>query len=76
MYSILTGPSCRWCVRTKMLLEDKGLPYVAYDLSEPENKMRKEMFLLSGYKTVPQIYGPDKGHIGGYEDLVKHLDLT
>ena len=35
---------------------------------------KKEEFKgRTGLKTVPQIYGPDNEHIGGYDDLKEYL---
>tara|TARA_R110001599_G_scaffold2107_6_gene11266 strand:- start:1385 stop:1612 length:228 start_codon:yes stop_codon:yes gene_type:complete len=74
MYTILSAPNCRWCIKAEELLKDEGLPYVTYDISAPENKLRREILLKEGLRTVPQVYSPDDDLIGGYEDLVIYLN--
>ena len=76
MYTILTAPDCRWCVRAKIFLEDKGIPYKVYDLSDPDNSDRRDALTEAGLKTVPQIFDSNGAHIGGYDSLVAHLTLT
>ena len=76
MYTLLTSPNCRWCVRAKLILEEKGIPYTVYDLSDPENSDRREALVEAGLKTVPQIFDASGVHIGGHDALVAHLTLT
>jgi glutaredoxin len=74
MYTVLSSPNCKWCLKAEALLGGEGLPYVTYDISKPENKLRREMLKRDGLKTVPQIYSPDDDLIGGYGDLVIYLN--
>jgi glutaredoxin 3 len=74
MYTVLSSPNCKWCLKAEALLGDEGLPYVTYDISKPENKLRREMLVREGLRTVPQVYSPDDDLIGGYEDLVNYLN--
>lgn len=74
MYTVLSSPNCEWCLKAEALLGSEGLPYVTYDISKPENKLRREMLVREGLRTVPQVYSPDDDLIGGYEDLVNYLN--
>ena len=74
MYTVLSSPNCKWCLKAEELLGDEGLPYVTYDLSLPENKLRREILVKEGLRTVPQVYSLDDDLIGGYEDLVIYLN--
>jgi glutaredoxin 3 len=64
MYS--TG-FCPYCVRARMLLERKGVPYtdIRVDL---EPALRAEMIERSGRTSVPQIF-IDGFHVGGCDDM-------
>ena len=47
---------------------------IAENLKNNEIQEKKEEFKeRTGLKTVPQIYGPDNEHIGGYDDLKEYL---
>ena len=69
MYS--TG-LCPYCVRARMLLEQKGVEYVEYRV-DVEKGLRGEMEDRSQRHTVPQIFIGNR-HIGGFEDLAE-LDV-
>lgn len=65
---IYTTRWCPFCIRAKMLLEQKGVSYqeIAVD-QQPE--LRAQMMAKSGGNhTVPQIF-IDQQHIGGCDDL-------
>lgn len=69
MYHVISTPDCRWCDMAKKLLEDRGLDY-SEDLIVTQEQ--KKAFVRKGYRTVPQVFEGET-HIGGYEDLFKHL---
>ena len=76
MYTIIYGKYCHWCDKAKDLLDEKGIPYQSFEVGPQEgipNALRG-LFRLAGLKTVPQIFDSSANHIGGYEDLVKHLE--
>ena len=72
MYTIYTTPLCGYCSAAKNLLNSHNQEYIAVDLNTQEKK--EEFKGTTGFKTVPQIYGPDNEHIGGYDDLKKNLE--
>jgi len=60
---------CAYCVRTKRLLNYKGVDFEEVLIDNNRN-LRHEMERLSGRVTVPQIFIGER-HIGGYDDIVK-----
>lgn len=64
---IYTTRSCGYCVAAKNLLAGKDLVY--HEISvDNDPVMRRELVVLSGHHTVPQIWIGET-HIGGYDDL-------
>ncbi len=65
---VYSGNFCPYCIRAKMLLKKKGLPFVEYNVqAEPER--RDEMLRRSGgVRTVPQIFINNR-HVGGCDEL-------
>ena len=64
---------CGYCVRAKILLEGKGLPYEEISLDDDPN-FRRTLQQMTGGWTVPQIVIDDEP-IGGYSELW-HLEKT
>ena len=65
---IYTTPICGYCARAKRLLDEKGAPYVEFDVMR-DPALRAEMTQRSmGGRTVPQIF-VDGQPIGGCDDL-------
>ena len=65
--TIYTTNVCPYCVRAKMLLQQKGTEYNEIDASDPD--VREDMIKKAGgMRTVPQIFIGDK-HVGGCDDL-------
>ncbi|MGZ4410426.1 MAG: glutaredoxin domain-containing protein [Gaiellaceae bacterium] len=58
---------CGYCVRAKMLLENKGIEYEEISL-DSDPAFRRKLFDLTGGWTVPQIL-IDGRPIGGYTEL-------
>jgi len=58
---------CPYCVRARMLLDAKGVPYedIRVDF---DSGLRAEMERRSGRTSVPQIFIGDS-HIGGCDDM-------
>jgi glutaredoxin 3 len=66
---IYTKPTCPFCVRAKMLLTQKAVEFIDFDIAaQPE--LRNEMIeKANGGSTVPQIFINNQ-HIGGCDDLM------
>lgn len=65
---IYSSHHCGYCVRAKMLLDRKGVPYVEY-LIDDQPELRPIMVeRTGGSRSVPQIFINDR-HIGGCDDL-------
>ena len=58
---------CGYCVRAKMLLDGKGIPYEEVVLDDDPD-FRRRLHDLTGGWTVPQILIDDTP-IGGYTEL-------
>ena len=69
---IYTTRWCPYCIRAKQLLDQKSVDYneIAVD---KDPKKHREMVDKSGRTSVPQIW-INQEHIGGYEELKKHLN--
>ena len=64
---IYTRPTCGYCVRAKILMNDKGLEFHEINLQR-EPKRRAEMIERSNHYTVPQIFIGEHA-IGGFDEL-------
>jgi glutaredoxin 3 len=64
---IYTTRWCGYCVRSKALLDSRGLPYEEVHLEDDEG-FRSRLHELTGGWTVPQIV-IDGRPIGGYTEL-------
>ncbi len=64
---IYTTAMCPYCVRAKMLLQNKGMSWeeIRVDL---ERDRLQEMLQRSQRRTVPQIF-IDDFHVGGFDDM-------
>jgi glutaredoxin 3 len=58
---------CGYCVRAKVLLEERGLEYEEIVMDD-DPSFRQKMLELTGRWTVPQIFIDDVP-IGGYTEL-------
>jgi glutaredoxin 3 len=64
---IYTAPACAYCVRAKLLLRERGIPFQEVDVAH-DSAARSAMIQVSGRRTVPQILVGGV-YIGGYEEL-------
>jgi glutaredoxin len=69
MYTIWGRPDCVWCNAAKQFLENKGERYDYVELTA--DKVPIFSNITNGARTVPQVFDPIGGLIGGYEDLVE-----
>ena len=60
---------CPYCTRARMLLRNKGVPFVDIDILEQPERRAEMIQRAGGRSTVPQIF-IDGAHIGGCDDLV------
>ena len=58
---------CAYCVRAKMLLKAKGVPYEEIDVSH-DHATRAWLVKATGQRTVPQIFINEES-IGGFDEL-------
>lgn len=65
---IYTKFTCPYCMRAKMLLDQKGVAYDEYEISGDSGKRAEMIQRAGGRTTVPQIF-VDGRHIGGSDDL-------
>lgn len=66
---IYTKFTCPYCMRAKMLLDEKGVEYTEYEISAGGPKRAEMIERARGGATVPQIFIDDR-HIGGCDDMV------
>lgn len=64
---IYSTATCSYCIRAKMLLDQKKVSYEEIRVDLDEQK-KDEMIERSGRRTVPQIFINDKP-IGGFDDM-------
>ncbi len=62
--------SCPYCVRAKALLKQRGVEQINEVRVDLEPAERSSMMLITGRRTVPQIFIGDT-HVGGCDDLVE-----
>jgi glutaredoxin 3 len=65
--AVYTTSMCSYCVAAKRLLEERGVPYEEFDVSD-DAALRNDVVQRSGRRTVPQIF-IDGRSIGGFEEL-------
>lgn len=64
-----TTGMCPYCVRAKMLLQNKGVRWNELRIDADPALMR-EMMQRSGRRTVPQIFVGNQ-HVGGFDDMAE-----
>lgn len=67
--TIYTTPYCPYCIRAKMLLDERGVTELNEIRIDQDRELRKQMIERTGRRTVPQIYIGDH-HVGGCDDLI------
>jgi glutaredoxin len=69
MLTVYSKNNCPFCVRTKQLLESKGVPYTEVNIeNDPESR---QMLLDKGLRSVPQIFHGFELIEGGFNGLTK-----
>ena len=64
---IYLTPSCPYCIRAKMLLDQKEVIYTELRV-DLDNKLLEEMYQRSKNFTVPQIFIGEI-HVGGFDEM-------
>lgn len=64
---IYTTQVCPYCIRAKMLLSKRAIPYEEIDVTRDEG-LRNWLVKATGRRTVPQIFIDDEP-IGGSDEL-------
>ena len=70
-YRIFTMERCIFCVRAKMLMNKHGIEYNEKHLNGDGLENFKTVTKLN---TLPQIYDEKDNLIGGYQELLTHLE--
>ena len=65
--TLYTTRFCPFCIRAKMLLDHKGVPFEELPI-DGDQALRQQMMERSGRHTVPQIW-IGEAHIGGCDEL-------
>lgn len=73
-YTIIGTEDCFYCSQAKSLLMESYSDYEYFDLHRQPFLLT--MFKAAGYTTIPQIFSPSGKLIGGYEELVAHLEFN
>lgn len=68
-----TTTICPYCIRAKMLLKGKGVPFEEINVSG-DHDTRDWLVKVTGLRTVPQIFINDEP-IGGFDEM-RALDLA
>lgn len=65
---IYTWQTCPYCIRAKLLLRWKGVPFTEYKIDGDGAARVKMAERANGRRSVPQIF-INQQHIGGCDDL-------
>lgn len=65
---IYTSPTCGYCHRAKMLLNQKGVSFTEIDVVANPDRRPEMTERANGGRTVPQIFIEGR-HVGGCDDL-------
>jgi glutaredoxin 3 len=64
-----TTQVCPYCIRAKMLLQQRGVSQIEEIRVDLDPSERRTMMQVTGRRTVPQIFIGDT-HVGGCDDLI------
>lgn len=67
---IYTWQTCPFCIRAKMLLRWKGVPFTEYKIDGDETARAAMAERANGRRSVPQIF-INQQHIGGCDDIYR-----
>ena len=76
-FHLIVKSDCPWCEKAQSLLGENNYRYDV-DVMDKEPELLLEIKKSLGFKTVPMIWEIDylgsRTFVGGYDDLVQHLD--
>lgn len=72
-FTVISKANCPWCTKAKQLIHSMGFDYKLIDLTG--NGTAMELCRLLRIETVPMIYDENGATIGGYEELVRWLNV-
>ena len=75
MYTLYTiaGMECPYCEKAEKLFQMFDMEYELIEVKKEDGDPYWELFKRNRWSTVPQIVKNDKKHIGGYQDLERHV---
>ena len=73
MYTIITRNDCKYCDKTKAILDLNKIKYVTYNIEEFSSKWVLSLMKEAKIMTVPQIFATDGGLIGGFRELEEFM---
>lgn len=73
MYTIISRDQCNFCDLAKVMMGNKGVDYVEYNVHSTSSKWVLTLLKKSNLTTVPQIFDGSGKLIGGYTELKEHL---
>jgi glutaredoxin 3 len=65
-----TTQVCPYCIRAKMLLQQRGVAQIEEIRVDLDPDQRRTMMQITGRRTVPQIFIGET-HVGGCDDLIE-----
>ena len=75
-FVIIGRNTCKWCLRSKFLLEEKKEKYIFIDLEKTKDTniyiKKLKRYISSSHTTIPKVLFIDKKKtifIGGYQEL-------
>jgi glutaredoxin len=77
-YIVYGTPVCGYCIQTKKLLEQQGIPFDYKDLGDVSSDEKDMLMKIAGkeFRTVPQIFKERKDglqYVGGFTELKEEL---
>ena len=77
MYIVYGKKKCNYCNRAITLLQSRGLNFTYFSMDDTEDELLS-LFTTYDWRTVPlviEVKNSDNKFIGGYDDLVKRLQI-
>tara|TARA_R110001583_G_scaffold8195_4_gene39599 strand:- start:4202 stop:4459 length:258 start_codon:yes stop_codon:yes gene_type:complete len=77
MYIIYGKTRCNYCANAVKLLQDRGLSFEYRSMDDRAEEL-VSLFTIYNWKTVPLVIETtetDNNFIGGYDDLIKRLQI-